>query len=444
MQTLYPILEVINYVVIGVCTLSMAFQMIMILFFWLPEKHFPKAEKLHKIALIICARNESSVIFSTVQNIFEHQDYPKDLYDVYVVADNCDDDTAALAKKAGAIVLEHFDENPAHHKVAYPLAYGLAHILETKKYDFVIRIDADNLLKDDYFRRMNDAFASGVEIARPFEASRNPTQNTWATVSATYYMRDSFIACNFREFFHLDSMLTGAGMMVATKTLEEIGGWDAFSASEDAEFTCKRLCEKRRVHYVADAVVYEDMPSTLKDTHARNARMGNGLTRVFWKDGWKMLGHFFVSGRWSNVDLFVQLLVVPVAVLCVLWFPLYYAFYAIAHLINAVGPEWLANVAALDGGMLTAAKSASLLLDMLLPMIGIVLGSYLVLYPFQTLIAVVRSKKKLGLKNLKGYKRGILLSPLLMILNAISITVGVLGNAGWKSVSRNSEKSDQK
>ena len=79
MQTLYPILEVINYVVIGVCTLSMAFQMIMILFFWLPEKHFPQAEKLHKIALIICARNESSVIFSTVQNIFEHQDYPKDL-----------------------------------------------------------------------------------------------------------------------------------------------------------------------------------------------------------------------------------------------------------------------------------------------------------------------------------------------------------------------------
>ena len=73
-----------------------------------------------------------------------------------------------------------------------------------------------------------------------------------------------------------------------------------------------------------------------------------------------------------------------------------------------------------------------------------VLSCYLVLYPFQTLIAVVRSKKKLGLKNLKGYKRGILLSPLLMILNAISITVGVLGNAGWKSVSRNSEKSDQK
>ena len=70
-------------------------------------------------------------------------------------------------------------------------------------------------------------------------------------------------------------------------------------------------------------------------------------------------------------------------------------------------------------------------------MIGVVLGSYLVLYPLQTWIAVVRSKKKLGMKNMKGLKRGILLSPLLMILNAISITYGVLTRAGWKSVKRN-------
>lgn len=443
MQIFYQILEVINYVVIGICTLSMAFQLIMILFFWLPEKKFKESSDYHRIALLICARNESAVIGETIRDILEHQDYPKDKYDIFVVADNCTDDTAKKAEEAGATVFVHTDEDPSHHRVAYPLAYGIRKILETKNYDFIIRIDADNLLKEDYFRRMNDAFVSGVEIARPFEASRNPTQNTWATVSATYYMRDSFIACNFREFFHLDSMLTGAGMMLSTKMLESIGGWDAFTSSEDAEFTCKRLCEKKRVRYVSDAVVYEDMPSSLKDTHIRNARMGNGLHRVFWKDGWKMLGHFFVSGRWSNVDLFVQLLVVPMAVLCCLWFPAYYVFYAIAHIINMVGPEWLGTIYALDGSLLTAAKSASLLFDMLLPMIGIVLGTYLVIYPFQTWIAVMRSKKKLGMKNLKGYKRGILLSSLLMVLEAVSITYGVLSNAGWKSVRRNVKKKDK-
>ena len=131
------------------------------------------------------------------------------------------------------------------------------------------------------------------------------------------------------------------------------------------------------------------------------------------------------------------MLVIPVAVLCCLWFPAYYIFYCIAHLVNILGPEWLGTIVSLDGSLLTAAKSTDLLLHTLLPMIGVVLGSYLVLYPLQTWIAVVRSKKKLGMKNMKGLKRGILLSPLLMILNAVSITYGVLTRAGWKSVKRN-------
>lgn len=438
METFYQILEIVNYVIIAICSLSLLFQLVMILFFWLPEKHFKQSEDLAKIALIICARNEEAVIGETIEHLLSTQDYPRDRYDVFVVADNCTDATARKAEEAGATVFVHEDANPAHHRVAYPLAYGISRIRELgRDYELLIRIDADNLLKEDYFRRMNDAYRAGVKIARPFEASRNATQNTWTAVSATYYLRDSFIACNFREFFHLDSMLTGAGMVVAFSVLEEIGGWDAFTSSEDAEFTVNCLLKKRRVHYVADAVVYEDQPSTLADTHKRNARMGNGLHTVFWKKGWSLFGHFFVSGRWSNVDLFVQLLVIPVAVLCCLWFPAYYIFYCIAHLINIAGPEWLGTIVSLDGSLLTAAKSTDLLLHTLLPMIGVVLGSYLVFYPLQTWIAVVRSKKKLGMKNMKGLKRGILLSPLLMILNAVSITYGVLTRAGWKSVKRN-------
>ena len=104
MQLIYQILEVINYIIIGICTISLLFQVVMILFCWLPEKHFKKSEKLSKIALIICARNEESVIGDTVKNILVHQDYPKELYDIYVIADNCTDKTAEKARAAGAIV----------------------------------------------------------------------------------------------------------------------------------------------------------------------------------------------------------------------------------------------------------------------------------------------------------------------------------------------------
>ena len=69
METFYQILEIVNYVIIGICSLSLLFQLVMILFFWLPEKHFKKSEDLAKIALIICARNEEAVIGETIEQI---------------------------------------------------------------------------------------------------------------------------------------------------------------------------------------------------------------------------------------------------------------------------------------------------------------------------------------------------------------------------------------
>lgn len=442
MEILYRTLEVINYIVIGICTLMFLFQFVMILFFWLPEKHFKKSEEKHRAAIVICARNESSVIAETIRLFKEEQDYPADKLDIYVVADNCTDNTAELAEQAGAKVIVHNDPDPSHHRASYAIEYGLRKILESgEKYDFFIRFDADNHANPGYVSYMNDAYCSGVEIARPFENSTNPGQNAWASVSAGYYVRDSKIACNFRENFHLDSMLTGAGMMVSGKIVEEIGGWDAMGVSDDSEFTLNRLLENKRVHYVADAIVYEDQPSTFKDTWNRITRLGKGIHTLFWQKGFRLLGHFFKSGKWSNVDLFVQLLAIPVAVLVFCWFVPYYIFYIIVNLLNAVGPVagWMADVHTIQGVALTAEVSAANFLGDygLIKMIVIVLGTYIVIYPLQTWLAIITSKKKMGLKSLKGWYKGIFASPLFMIFYSFAIFVGVFSKPKWKAVSRN-------
>ncbi len=440
MELFYRILEVINYVIIGICTTAFFFQIVMILFFWLPEKHFPKAEKQAKIAVIFMAKDEEEVIGKTISSFLEGQDYPKELYDLYVVADNCSDKTAEIAASAGAEVLVHTDPDPKHARKAYGIQYGLSTLRSLGKgYDFYLLFDADNRADPHYLSAMNDAYQSGVEIARPFEASSNAGQNAWTSVSAGYYLRDSFIASNFRERLHLDSMLTGAGMMVADKILEEIpNSYDCVTMAEDAEFTVKRLLKKKRVHYVGDAIVYEDQPATLKDTISRLTRMGHGLNHLFFTKGFPLFGHFFVSGRWSNIDLFVQILMIPVAVLCCLWFPAYYIFYVLLHLSNAIGPEFLGGYMNIGGAYMTSEMSWQLLWD-LMKMILIVLGAYLVLYPFQTWVCVLRSKKKLGLPSLKGYVSGILLSPLFMIVYALAITAGALSKPKWKKIKRSSE-----
>ncbi|MFA6620653.1 MAG: glycosyltransferase family 2 protein, partial [Bacilli bacterium] len=231
MQNFYLTLEIINYVCCGVSSLGFVVQLIYIFFIWLPPKHLKEAKTYHKIAVVIAARDESEVIGSTVESLLQGQSYPKDKYDVFVCADNCADDTEEAAKKAGAITYVHCDEDPSHHCVAYPLRYLMNKVLADYPgvYEAFIRFDADNHACPDYLKRMNDAFDLGYDIARPFEASTNPTQNNWAKVSAIYYIRDCRIASNFRERCHMDSMLTGAGMMVSTKIIEECGGWDAFS-----------------------------------------------------------------------------------------------------------------------------------------------------------------------------------------------------------------------
>ncbi len=441
MEIFWRTLEIINWVIIGISTICFGFQIVMILLFWLKDKHFKPSEDYHRCAVVICARNEKDVIADAVKDLLENQNYPKDKFDVYVVADNCTDNTAELAEQAGAKVLVHNDPDPAHHRAAYAIQYGFAQIMESEEqYDFFIKFDADNHGNPDYIREMNNAYCEGVRIARPFEASTNGDQNTWTAVSAAYYIRDSRIACHCREALHLDSMLTGAGMMVAAEVLKELPGyWDALSTSDDSEFTVNRLLEKKRVHYVGDAIVYEDQPSTLKDTWNRLTRMGHGLHGIFWRKGWKMLGHFFVSGRWSNVDLFVQLLMVPFTMLAFLWFVPYYVFYALCHLINFAGVEWMSGFSALDGIPMTAAVSQTAFINLLI-MAAIVIGTFLVVFPLQTFLAVGLSKKKLGLKTLKGYKRSIVLSPLFMMFYGVAVFVGILTKPKWKQLKRNVKK----
>ena len=428
MEVLYRILEIINWIAIVIATISFLSQIVMIAFFWMKEKHFPEAKTKRKIAIVICAWNEEKVIGESVKSLLTELNYPKELYEVYVIADNCSDDTAKKALEAGAHVIVHND--PSHHNHGWALHDGVDLVLEENgDFDFFVFVDADNRLHKDFLTKMNDAYESGVRIARPFEASLNPTTNIWSSISACYYYRDSRIASNFRENIHSDSMLCTPGMMVDTSILKE-HGFDATGNSEDAEYTLNSLMRGEKVHYVADAIIYEDQPTNAKDTWNRLTRMGNGIHKLFWKKGWAFLFDFFHHPRYSRIDLFLQLMVIPVDVVCFVWFPIYYIYYILLHLFNAYGPS------AGFLGFLSAADSSGIIGQLAL-MIVIVVAFYFVIYIFQNGMAVLFSRKKLGITSIKGYRGGIFLSPIFMIFYALAIVFGILSNAGWKKINRN-------
>lgn len=443
MEITYKILEVINWVAIFITSLGVLWQLLFTFLGWIKPKKFKKAKIQRKFAIIIPARNESKVIGSTVTEILEKQNYPKELFDVFVCADNCTDNTAEAARNAGATVIERFEKDPKKRNASYPVKALMNYVLDNypDKYDAFIRFDADNKPDKDFISSMNDALESGVEIARAYEASSNATQNTWSIISATYYIRDSRIVSNFRERTNMNSMLSGAGMMVTTKVIKDIGGWDAMSNSEDAEFAIKRMLQNYKCHYVPNAIVFEDQPSTLKDTWNRLTRMGNSLHKVFWKDGWKLLFKTFhgKKGGFTYFDMFYTIFFMPISIIATLWFPAYYIFYFIINSLNAWGPNanFLASYYNIFNEQMTSAWSSNQIIGNLLPMIGYILGSLYFFYTLQTFLAVVLSKKELGITSLKGYWKGIFLSAPFMFLYDISIVWGILTNSGWKEINRN-------
>jgi len=157
------IIYVINNIIIGIVTFAFIEQFIFTFLFFLPKRKLSETKKKHKIGIFIPARNEESCIKSTIESILE-SDYPKELFDIYVIANNCTDKTKEIAESCGAIVYEYNDDDPKHKRASYPIKYFFERMLEENKdYDFYIRFDADNNPSKNYLSRMNDAYNHGYK-----------------------------------------------------------------------------------------------------------------------------------------------------------------------------------------------------------------------------------------------------------------------------------------
>lgn len=421
---LHDFLTSVNSVLLTLIGIAFTAQLFFIIFFFVKKTTFPKAKTYHKFGIIIPARNESAVIGRTVKELLNKQNYPKDKFDIYVVADNCNDNTAEVARKAGAIVFIHNDDEPSHKRASYAIKYGMQEILKlNKNYECFIKFDADNLADSNFINVMNDAYESGVECARCMENSININQSMTSKCSALYYLRDCRLACRVRERVHLDSMINGAGMMFSARIAKDIDGWDAMSTSDDAEFGLNRILEGTRVHYVEDAIVYEDQSSTLKETWNRYVRIGHGLNYLFWKLGFKMLFKFFTTFRVSYLDLFLQLFFIPMAFLCCTWIPFFYVFDALYM------------------GLLSPTAPNIDYLMTLIKVIGLALiFAFYLAFVLQAIMVTLLNRKNIKDYKLKNFILCWLVFPFFMIFDCLTIFFGIITKPKWKSVKRNIKK----
>ena len=113
----------------------------------------------HTFAAVICAHNEEAVVGQLIDNL-KCLNYPRDMYDIYVVADNCTDHTADVCKEHGAIVAVRTNREDVGKGFAMDWMFERL-LQQEKQYDAFVVFDADNLVHPEFLREMNNHLCKG-------------------------------------------------------------------------------------------------------------------------------------------------------------------------------------------------------------------------------------------------------------------------------------------
>ncbi len=245
------------------------------IFGWIKRKNhttgFCPPEK--RFALVIAAHNEELVIGHVIDSL-KNQNYPDELYDIFVVADNCTDRTAELARKRGALVYERYDEEKKGKGHALEWIFTRLYEMEDK-YDVVSVFDADNLVSSNFLREMNKLLCKGHKVVQGYIDSKNPF-DSWITCSYSiaFWLANRIFQLP-RFYLGLSCGLCGTGFCIDISVLKEIG-WGATCLTEDLEFTMKLTLNGKKVAWAHEAVVYDEKPLTLKQSWKQRKRWMQG------------------------------------------------------------------------------------------------------------------------------------------------------------------------
>ena len=168
-----------------------SYQMLYIAVPFVKKEKPHKPAKQHRFAVLVSARNESAVIANLIESI-KDQTYPEELVDIFLVADNCTDNTAEIARNCGANVYERFDK--VNVGKGYAMNFMLNKIKEEygeDKFDAYFVFDADNVLDPNYIEEMNKSFSDGYDILTSYRNSKNYGDNWISAGYALWFLRES-------------------------------------------------------------------------------------------------------------------------------------------------------------------------------------------------------------------------------------------------------------
>ena len=266
-----------------------------------------------RFSILVPAHNEEMVIEECLQSLTS-LDYPAELWRVIVVADNCIDDTAKIATSQGVIVYERSDVEKRGK--GYALDWSIQRLLQEDGgwSDAIVVFDADTLAHPSFLRYMDERIRGGSLALQGHYDLLNPFTNWRTALLYSALLLHNRLRPLARQALGWTTLLKGNGMCFARGTLERFG-WNAYSLTEDIEYTTTLLNEGIRVEAVPKAVLYAQAAQTSRQASSQRMRWEGGRFALARRDGLRMLLDAFRVRSAAKLDWAMDLITPPMGIL---------------------------------------------------------------------------------------------------------------------------------
>lgn len=215
-------------------------------------------DTLHHFAILVPARNEEIVIGNLLDSL-KKQNYPRDLYDIYVVVNNSQDHTEEIARNSGVNVI--VCQNEIHSKG--DVLQEAFNKLKDADGDTYVIFDADNVVDADFLLVMNHTFNAGYAIVQGKRMGKNSSQNIITGFYELFYMMQNVFFNEARSVNHRSASLNGTGWGIRKAWIAQ-HGFNVQTMTEDIELTILAALQGEVVGYAKQAVTYDEYPDSFR------------------------------------------------------------------------------------------------------------------------------------------------------------------------------------
>ena len=258
-----------------------------------------------RFAVLIPAHNEEKSISTTVQSCL-NLNYPREKFQVWVIADNCTDKTAEIARNVGATVLER--HNPGQRGKGFALQWAFNQLMK-QDFDAFLIIDADCVIDDSALTRFNFYLQRGFEVLQANDVTSNPDESVMSYALAVGNVIENDLFYAPKSKLNLAVFLRGTGMVFHRRVFEKFP-WNAYSIVEDADYTLTLLKNGVVIKFVPEVKVASPFPTSRNQLVVQRERWAQGTIKfsklyglkIIWQ-GIKQSNLLLVDAGWTLLVL---------------------------------------------------------------------------------------------------------------------------------------------